>query len=62
MDSTSAATYANERSNPIEDYCSTGVFAEKETEKITSILILRLMTVTDDDLNTGNVSIVASET
>ena len=44
--SMSAATYANEGSKPIEDYCSILVFAEKETEKTTSILILRLMAVT----------------
>ena len=42
----SAATYANEGSKPIEDYCSILVFAEKEREKTTSILILRLMAVT----------------
>ena len=46
VDGKSIATYANERSKPIEDYCSIWVFAEGKIEKMPSILILRLMTVT----------------
>ena len=46
--STSAATYTNRYSKPIDDYCNILVFLEVETEKITSILILRLMTVTNN--------------
>ena len=42
----SAATYAKEGSKPIEDYCSIGVLAERETEKTTSVLKLPLMAVT----------------
>ena len=44
----SAVTYINEYSKPIDDYCNILVFPEVETEKITLILILRLMTVTNN--------------
>ena len=46
VDSTTAATYVNESSKAIEDYCSIWVFSEGETENIISILMLWLMTVT----------------
>ena len=32
-----SATHANEGSKPIEDYCNINAFAERETEKTTSI-------------------------